>query len=209
MLGAAIEEEAHGSLRLAGEMERDDAVVARAELGAEAAAGELADHAHLALRQLEQRGDLVLHAVDPLRAGVERRTVLAPVGDHAVRLNGGMRLHFGPVFLLESDLAAGERLLHVAVIAADHRAAHVSLLRNVLRGATTAGGALLFDRALENERCAGLAGVVDIGHVRKHLVLDANGARRILRLRRGGCSHGGNGRTLVPDVRVLVGVRAG
>src|SRR5213082_124363 len=109
-LGAAIEEETHRALRLSGKMQGDHAVVAGAELGAEAASGELADHAHLALRQLEQRGDLVLHAVDPLRAGVERRTVLAPVGDDAVRLNGGMRLHFGPVFLLESDLAAGERL---------------------------------------------------------------------------------------------------
>src|SRR5207248_2050977 len=139
------------SLRLAGEMERDDAVVARAELGAEATTGELANDTHLALRKLEQRGDLVLHAVNPLRAGVEGRTVLPPVGDHAVRLDRGMRLHFGPVLLLEPDLAAGERLLHVAVIAAHYRAAHVSLLRNVLRGPPASRGALLFDRALEDE----------------------------------------------------------
>src|SRR5207237_9126020 len=61
VLETPIEEEAHGGPRLAREMRGNEPVVAGAELRSEPAARVIGKHAHLVLRELEQRGQLLVH----------------------------------------------------------------------------------------------------------------------------------------------------
>ena len=114
VLLAAIEHQPHRRARLARQVDRERAVVADAELRAEPAAGELADHADLVLRQLEHVRRFVAHAERELRRGVERQLVVAPVRDEAVRLHRRVRLHLRAVFARNDVVGLREALLHVA-----------------------------------------------------------------------------------------------
>ena len=135
-------------------MRGDHTVIARAELGAEAAAGELAHHAHLALRQREQGRQLFEHRVDALRALVDGEPVRLPVRDRTVRLHRRMRLHFGRETFVDAYIAGGKRRFHVAFLGEGlHvRAADVAFLRQCLGRSATSGGGGLLDGSFEDER---------------------------------------------------------
>ena len=103
--------------------------IARTELGAEASAHELGDHADLRFGQLEIAGQLFAHAGRALRRRIDGEHVGLPVGDHAVRLERRVGLHLGDVAGIHDHVGVLESLLGVALLA-HVRPMHIAGLRN-------------------------------------------------------------------------------
>ena len=207
VLAAAIEEQAHRRARLAREVGGDDAVVAGAELRPEPAAGELADDAHLALRQIEERRQLLLHAMDALGALVDGEPVGLPVRDGPVSLDRGVGLHLGREALVDGHRARRQRLVDVPFLGngLDVGAAHVAPLRQPLGRSAASRGRGLLDRSLEDERRVGTLRRLDVGGVRQHFVVDLHAAHGVFRER---ARRSGDCRDRLPLVahdRVLAG----
>ena len=93
---------------------RDEGVVARGALGAEAAAHEAADHAHLVLRQVELPCDLVADAPEELGRRVDDERVTLPLAGGLVRLERVVEDALRPVLGLDDDVRVGKSLLDVA-----------------------------------------------------------------------------------------------
>ncbi len=85
-------------------------------LAAEAAANVLADHAHLALRQLQPVGDQAARAEYMLGALVDRQGLALPVRDRAVRLQAAMHLAGRAVGSLHGHVGLGEARRAVAAL---------------------------------------------------------------------------------------------
>ena len=114
------------------ELGRKEDVVADAGLGAEAAAHELADHAHLVLRQAEGLGEVAADAPDVLGRDVDVEAVASPLADALVRLERIVVERLRRVLGLDDGVGLGEPLLVVASLVAarllDHGAARDRLV---------------------------------------------------------------------------------
>ena len=108
MLLPAVEHQPHRRARFARQVRRDHTFIARAKLRAKAAAHELRDHPHLALRQLEDFGKLIAHARCALRGGIHRQLVRLPVDDKPMRLQRRVRLHLREVLALHNHVRVFE-----------------------------------------------------------------------------------------------------
>ena len=117
-----------GALR---ELDRDERVVARAVLRAEAAAHELADDAHLVRREAELARDLVADAEDELRRDVDVERVAAPLAHRLMRLERAVEDGLCPVLGLDDDVRLGERAVDVAALVAAHLADELALVRGL------------------------------------------------------------------------------
>ena len=173
-----------GALRLLRQARREHAEVARAELGAEAAAHELGDDADLALRDAEHLGQLVAHRGGALRGRVDGEPVVAPVGHDAVRLHRAVRLHLRAVRRVDHHVGLGEAALDVAdgrpARAALVGPAHVARLRHAGGSAAAPGAPLRVGGPGEDERRVWLARLLHVDDERQRLVLDAHEARRLV-----------------------------
>src|SRR6185503_19457252 len=142
--------------RFAGQMNRERAIVADAELRAESAAREFADHADLFLRQIEHVGRFVADAEHELGRGVERQLLVAPVGDDAVRFHRHMSLNLRAVLAREDVIGLCETLLYIASRTAAEAAtggpAKIAFLRQARRRATAACSRRLLRRPGEDDR---------------------------------------------------------
>ena len=194
VLLAPIEHHPNGRACLARQVDSQQSEIADAVLGAEAASGEIADDAHAALRQLEQVGRFVAHARGELRRRVDREPIVAPVGDHGVRLHGDVRLHLRAVFRLHHNVSFCKRLCGIPARQAEHLSgagtADVASLREARRGSAAAGGGWLLDRTREHGGRALFHRLFERGHVRQYLVRDFYQLRGSVRcaLRLGGDS---------------------
>ena len=113
------------------ELDRDERVVARAVLRAEAAAHELADDAHLVRREAELARDLVADAEDELRRDVDVERVAAPLAHRLMRLERAVEDGLRPVLGLDDDVRLGERAVDVAALVAAHLADELALVRGL------------------------------------------------------------------------------
>src|SRR5688500_16487846 len=137
-------------------MNRERAVVADAELRAEATARVLADHADLVLRQTEYARCIVADAERVLRRGAQRELLVAPICDQAVRFHRRVSLHLRAVLTLQDVVGLREALLQVASRTACETAAggsaQIALLRQPRSRAATACCRRLLGRAREDNR---------------------------------------------------------
>ena len=115
LLAAAVHEP-HGPAGAARELGRQDPLRPDAELRAEPAAHELADHADALGIELERLGDGRAGVVDGLGRAPEREPVLAPVGDGGVRLHRVVELGGREVLGLDLDLGRRQRRVGVAAL---------------------------------------------------------------------------------------------
>ena len=133
VLLAARERAADGPSGALGDLRGDERVLAGMVLRAEAAAHEVADDAHLVLRDAELLGGLRAHAPDELRRGVEVEDVAFPLADRLVRLHRVVQDGLRPVLGLDHDVGLGEAALDVAAVVAlglvDQRALPDRLVR--------------------------------------------------------------------------------
>jgi hypothetical protein len=136
VLGAPIEDEAHGPLGLLGQRGGEQRLGARAELGAEAAAHELTVHAHLRTRHTQGLGHVRHHAGDALRGGPDLEPALGRGRhDRAVRLEAAVGLHLRAEHQIHRGGGGLQGGVHVARgrgAAARQRTAHVAAHRDVI-----------------------------------------------------------------------------
>ena len=158
VLLVAGEEAPHGLPELPGEDRRDDRVLARPALGAEATAHVVAEHADVLVRDLERGLEPGAHAEHVLRRLPHRELVPVPPRDGAVRLEAVVQLRRGAVRGLDDDAGIGERALGIAALVGA-RLAHVAALG-------------------EARRAVG-HGLLEIGHEWQHLVLDIDEPHRL------------------------------
>ena len=195
----AVEHHQDGLASLLRELRGEDAVVAGAELRAEAAARELRADDDLVLRQLEDLGELVPHAERALRRGLDLERVAGPLGEHGVRLHADVRLDGRRRDDLQRAIRVREALVDVA-FARGLRPAHVARLGELRRGAGLVARASLFlDGLLEDEGRAVLAGRGETHGVREDIVRDLDGAKRVLGGRPRGRCEGEDGLPVIAD----------
>ena len=111
----------------------DHRVVAGRALGAEAAAHEAADDAHLVLRELERLGDLVPDAPKELSRGVDDERVALPFAGGLVRLERVVQDALRAVLGLDHGVRLGDAALDVAALVIA-RVGDEGLLRERLLG---------------------------------------------------------------------------
>jgi hypothetical protein len=205
VLFAAIEHQADGRTGFAREVDGEHTEVANAVLGAESAAGEIADHPDFAPGQIEDVGGLVADAGSELGRGVDGQAVLAPVGDNAVRLHRDMGLDLGAVLAVDNNVGLSQSLLNVAAWPAKPAAligpADVPPLRQAWRRAAPARRCGLLSRAREDRWRTFLHRFVERGNVGQWLVDNfdepcrglgrTRGFRCHRRQRLAGIAHGG------------------
>ena len=114
VLLAARQRAVHRPPGPAGERDRDVGVVARAVLGAEAAAHVVADHAHAVGGQLELLRDRVAHAPDELRRDVDLERLALPAADRLVGLERVVEDDLRAVLALDDHVRLGEARVDVA-----------------------------------------------------------------------------------------------
>ena len=168
---APREQHLHRPPALPGQVGRDDRVLARAELAAEAAAHVVFNDSDVGRRDLEGPGQAVADAVDVLGRVVDDEVVALPRGDAAVRLGRVVDLEAGPVGALDDDVGLGEALFDVAPAVLEELV-DVGLAVAHLRGARVAGLFPIDDGGerlvLDLDQGQGLLGrpLVDGGHGR-------------------------------------------
>ncbi len=135
---APREQHLHRPPALAGQVGRDDRVLAHAELAAEAAAHVVLDDGDVGRRDLEGPGQAVADAVDVLGRVVDDEVVALPRGDAAVRLGRVVDLEAGPVGALDDDVGLGEAFFDVAPAVLEELV-DVGLAVAHLRGGRVAG----------------------------------------------------------------------
>jgi hypothetical protein len=174
---------------LAREIGRQHAEIPDAVLGAESAAGEVADDPDLALGQAQHFGRFVSHAGGELGGGVERETLLAPVGHDAVSLHRHVGLYLGAILALDHDVGLRQSLLYVAAGSAEAaafiRTADIALLWKPWRRTSASGGGRLLGWPGIDQRRVRLHGRVEQRDVGQRLVFNLHQLCGRLRRARG------------------------
>jgi hypothetical protein len=154
MLLPAVEHQLDGSVRLSRQVCRDDPLIAGTELRSEPTAHEFGDDANLALRQLEDVGELAANARRALGRGVDGHLFRFPIDDEAMRFEGGVRLHLGEILALYNHVRLGETLFRIAELLLLWPM-DIARLRNALRSTAATGTARFVGRSGEYHRSIG------------------------------------------------------
>ena len=169
---AAGEDELDGAARCTGER-CHVALEVEVALGAEAAAEEGHDHAHVRLRDLQRLGDAAAGRVGHLRRRPHRHLVALPLRHDRARLDRDAVHRVGHVAALDDDVGVGERGVDVPLH--DRRVAERVVVTTERLRALVRLPVGMDERRVVGQRR------LEIGHDGQRLVVDLDQRRRLLR----------------------------